>query len=236
MKATDWLKTGIPSDEERYVSLRLKAARRLVKGKAENEWGAKKQLVEQSIISATDATLFVYKNTQLDVVAVKTKMFDMEILGVSGQVALFELIVARKDTHAMAKISSPAIRNEFTHLSIWPMTTTPMTRRGSKGATQTKAPFMLTGQDVWKVKGQLSVQARADATTVEEEEEEEQSLDQMMRSEQKKAYTEAMLLAREKARLGERAGAMAEEMFMLKEDEAIHAQRTKLQAMRKRAT
>ena len=124
MKAHDWLKTGIPSDEERYVSLRLKAARRLVKGKTENEWGAKKELVEQSIISATDAALFVYKHTQLDVVAVKTKMFDMEILGVTGQVALFELIVARKDTHAMAKISSPAIRNEFTHLSIWPMNTT----------------------------------------------------------------------------------------------------------------
>ena len=94
---------------------------------------------------------------------------------------------------------------------------------------------MLTGQDVWKVKGQLAVQARADATTVEEEEEEEQSLDQMMRSSQKTAYKEAMLLAREKARLGERAGAMAEEMFMLKEDEEIHAQRTKLQGMRKRA-
>ena len=237
MKAIDWLKTGILSDEERYVSLRLKAARRLVKGKYENEWGAKKRLVEQSIISMTDATLFVYKNTQLDVVAVKTKMFDMENLGVTGQVALFELIVARKDTHAiaMAKISSPAIRNEFTHLSIWPMTTTPMTRRGSTGTTQTKAPFMLTGQDVWKVKGQLAVQARADATTVEEEEEEEQSLDQMMRSEHKTAYKEAMLLAREKARLGERAGAMAEEIFMLKEDEEIHAQRTKLQAMRKRA-
>ena len=60
MKAIDWLKTGIPSDEERYVSLRLKAARRLVQGKAENEWGAKKQLVERSIISATDAALFVY--------------------------------------------------------------------------------------------------------------------------------------------------------------------------------
>ena len=61
------------------MSLRLKAARRLVKGKLENdhEWGAKKELVEQSIISATDAALFVYKNTQLDVVAVKTKMFDM---------------------------------------------------------------------------------------------------------------------------------------------------------------
>ena len=100
MKANDWLKTGIPSDEERYISLRLKAARRLVKDKNENEWGAKKQLVEQSIISATDAALFVYKHTQLDVVAVKTKMFDMEILGVTGQVALFGLIVARQDTHA----------------------------------------------------------------------------------------------------------------------------------------
>ena len=144
------------------------------------------------------------------------------------------MIVAKNDTHAMAKISSPAIRNEFTHLSIWPMNTT----QGSKqrgGTTKTKAPFMLTGQDVWKVKGQLSVQARADATTVEEEEEEEQSFDQMMRSSQKTAYKEAMLLAREKARLGERAGAMAEEMFMLKEDEEIHAQRTKLQGMRKRA-
>ena len=53
MKAIGWLQTGIPSDEERYVSLRLKAARRLVQGKAENEWGAKKQLVERSIISAT---------------------------------------------------------------------------------------------------------------------------------------------------------------------------------------
>ena len=129
----------------------------------------------------------------------------------TGQVALFELIVARKDTHAMAKISSPTIRNEFTHLSIWPMTTTPMTRRGSTGTLQTKAPFILTGQDVWKVKGQLAVQASCtDATTVEEEEEAEQSLDQMMRSEHKTAYKEAMLLAREKARLGERAGAMAE--------------------------
>ena len=38
MKALDWLKTGIPTDEERYISLRLKAARRLVKGKTENEW------------------------------------------------------------------------------------------------------------------------------------------------------------------------------------------------------
>jgi hypothetical protein len=168
MEATDWLKTGIPSEEERYVGLGLKAARRLVKGKAENEWGAKKQLVEQSIISATDAALFVYKHTQLDVVAVKTKIFDMEILGVTGQVALFELIVARKDTHAMAKISSPAIRNEFPHLSIWPMNTTQSSKQRG-GTTQTKAPFMLTGQDVWKVKGQLSVQARADATTVEEE-------------------------------------------------------------------
>ena len=62
-------------------------------------------------------------------------MFDMEILGVTGQVALFELIVARKDTHAMAKISSPAIRNEFTHLSIWPMNTTAMTRRGVRDNT-----------------------------------------------------------------------------------------------------
>ena len=79
------------------------------------------------------------------------------------------------------------------------------------------------------------MQARADATIVEEEVEEEQSLDQMMRSEQKKAYTNAMILAREKARLGERAGAMAEEMFMLKEDEEIHAQQTKLETMRKRA-
>jgi hypothetical protein len=87
IKAHDWLKNGITSDEERYISLRLKAARRLMKGKTENEWGAKKQLVEQSIISATDATLFVYKHTQLDVVAVKTKMFDMEILGVTGQIA-----------------------------------------------------------------------------------------------------------------------------------------------------
>ena len=42
---------------------------------------------------------------------------------------------------------------------------------------QTKAPFMLTAQDVWKVGGQLSVKARADATIVEEVEEEEQSLD-----------------------------------------------------------
>ena len=37
MKATDWLKTGIPSDEERYVSLRLKAARRLVQGESDLE-------------------------------------------------------------------------------------------------------------------------------------------------------------------------------------------------------
>ena len=182
------------------MSLRLKAARRLVQWKGENEWGAKKELIERSIVSATDATLFVYKHTQLDVVAVRMKIFDMEVLGVPGQVALYELIVARKDTHAMAKISSPAIRNEFTHLAIWPMTTTPRKQR-SKGTTQTKAPFMLTAQGVWQVKGQLSVQARADATIVEEEVEEEQSLDQMTRSEQKKAYTNAMILAREKARL-----------------------------------
>ena len=54
MEAHNWLKTGIPSDEQRYISLGLKAARRLVKGKTENGWGAKKQLVEQSIISATN--------------------------------------------------------------------------------------------------------------------------------------------------------------------------------------
>ena len=33
MKATDWLKTGIPSDDERHVSLKLKTAKRPVKGK-----------------------------------------------------------------------------------------------------------------------------------------------------------------------------------------------------------
>ena len=77
------------------------------------------------------------------------KIFDMEVLGVSGQVALYELIVARKDTHAMAKISSPAIRDEYTHLALelWPMTKSPR-HRGSGEAVQTKAPFMLTAQDV----------------------------------------------------------------------------------------
>ena len=135
MKAIDWLTTGIPTDEERYVSLRLNAARRLVQEKAKNELGAKKQLVERSIISATDAALFIYKHTQLDVVAAKMKIFDMEVLGVSRQVALYEPIVARKDTHAMTKISSPTIRNEYTHLAIWPMTKT-VRHRGSKGAVQ----------------------------------------------------------------------------------------------------
>ena len=65
MKALEWLKRGIPEDEERYVSLRLKVARRLVEEKAKSEWGAKTELTERSIISATDATPFVYANTQL---------------------------------------------------------------------------------------------------------------------------------------------------------------------------
>ena len=62
-----------------------------------------------------------------------------------------------------------------------------------------------------------------------------QPLDQMMGSEQKKAYTNAMILAREKACLGERAGAMTEEMFTLKEDEEVHAAQSKLEMMRRRA-
>ena len=44
-----------------------------------------------------------------------------------------------------------------------------------------------------------------------------------------------MILAREKARLGERARAMAEGMSSLKEDQEVYTQRAKLQAMRKRA-
>ena len=39
-KAIEWIKTGIPADEEGHVSLKLKAARRLVKKKKENTWGA----------------------------------------------------------------------------------------------------------------------------------------------------------------------------------------------------
>ena len=38
-----------------------------------------------------------------------------------------------------------------------------------RGKPSTKAPFEVKGNEVWKVGGQLAVQARAEATLVEEE-------------------------------------------------------------------
>ena len=70
----------------------------------------------RSIVDATAAAEFVYMKIWLDVVAVKAKMIDMEVLGVSGQVALYEPIEAKGDLNATAKITGPAMRNENTHL------------------------------------------------------------------------------------------------------------------------
>jgi len=44
----------------------------------------------------------------------------------------------------------------------------------------------------------------------------------MMGNEQQKAYQNAMALAKERAELGEKAGANAEERFTLKEDEEVY--------------
>ena len=111
-KAIEWIKTGIPADQEGHMSLKHKAARRPVKKKKENTWGAEQVMEERSIVDATAATEFVYEKTGLDVVAVKAKMIDIEVLGVSGQVALYELIVAKGDPNAMSKITGPAMRNK----------------------------------------------------------------------------------------------------------------------------
>ena len=72
-KAIEWIRTGIPADEEGHVSLKLKAARRLVKKKKENTWGAEQEMEERSIVDATAAAEFVYTKTRLEVVAVKAK-------------------------------------------------------------------------------------------------------------------------------------------------------------------
>ena len=228
-KAIEWIRTGIPADEEGHVSLKLKAARRLVKKKKkENTWGAEQEMKERSIVDATAAAEFVYMKTGLDVVAVKAKMIDMEVLGVSGQVALYELIVAKGDLNAMSKITGPAMRNEYTHLDYWPMET-----NQRRGKPPIKAPFEVKENEVWKVGGQLAVQARAGASLVEEEVEEE-SLEQMMQKEQRQAYREAMTQARDRSDLGSKASAVAEEMFTLKEEEEVHAASKKLNAMRER--
>ena len=165
---------------------------------------------ERWIVDATAATEFVYANTGLDVVAVKAKMTDTEVLGVSGQGALYEIIIAKGYQDAMTKITGPAIRNEYTYLDYLPMTTNPR-----RGKPPIKAPFEVKEGEVWKVGGSLAVQVRAESTMVEEEVEEE-SLEQMMRKEQQQAYSEAMTQAKERSDLGTRAGAIAEEMFTLK--------------------
>ena len=102
-------------------------------------------------------------NTGLDVVVVKAKMIDMEVLGVSGQVALYEIIIAKGDQDAMTKITGLAIMNEYTYLEYWPMIAYPR-----RGKPPIKAPFEVKEGEVWKVGGQLAIQARAESTMVEE--------------------------------------------------------------------
>ena len=151
---------------------------------------------KRSIVDATATTEFVYLNTGRDVVVVKAKMVDMEVLGVSGQVALYELIIAKGDQDAMTKIIGPVIRNEYTYLDYWPMIANPR-----RGKPPIKAPFEVKEGELWKVGGQLAVQARAESTMVEDEVKEE-SLDQMMRKEQQQASREAMTQAKERSELG----------------------------------
>ena len=100
------------------MGLELKAARRLVKKKKANTWGVEQLMEERSIVDATATTKFVYANTGLaiDVVVVKAKMIDMEVLGVSGRVALYEIIIAKEGQDMMPKIMGPAIRNEYTYM------------------------------------------------------------------------------------------------------------------------
>ena len=67
-----------------------------------------------------------------------------------------------------------------------------------RGKPPTQAPIEVEEKEVWKVGGQLAVQARAGATEVEGEAEEvegeaeEESLEPMTRKEQQQAYKEAM--------------------------------------------